>query len=53
MANFVTFEDKLGHTFTAASVLRGASYPLACKIKVLEGLLTGQYWHSKCKYDDE
>ena len=52
MANFVTSEDKIGHTETAASVLRGASDPLVCEIKGLEGLLSGKNWHSKCK-DDE
>jgi hypothetical protein len=40
MAHFVTFEDKLGHTYPAAAVLRGISDQLACEIKVLARLRT-------------
>jgi hypothetical protein len=40
VANFVTFEDKLGHTCPAAAVLRGIDDQLACEISVLAKLLT-------------
>ena len=52
VAIFVTFKDKLGHTVAAASMFLVINDPLSCKIKVLEGLRKGNYWHPKCRYSE-
>jgi hypothetical protein len=48
MAIFVTFEDKLGYTFSVLHAIQSEGGILPSKIKVLEGHGQGHFWHPKC-----
>ena len=48
MAIFVTFEDKLGYTFSALHAIQSKDGILPSKIKVLEGHGQRNFWHPKC-----